>query len=71
MAVILQKLQTSQEVDDVYRFISTLGHIADWSTYSRFILQMLGTAAQGGFCRHKHVCDWKERDRDRDATRGK
>lgn len=71
MAVILQKLQTSQEVDDVNRFISTLGHITDWRIYNRFILQTLGTAAQGGFCRHKHVWDWKERNGDRDATRGK
>lgn len=54
-----KKLQTSQEVDDVYRFISALGHIK-WLEYTQ---QIHATAAQGGFCRHKHVCVRKERDR--------
>lgn len=37
-----KKLQTSQEVDDVYRFISALGHIKWlWSTHSKFMLQLL------------------------------
>lgn len=66
MAFILQKLQTSQEVDDVYRFISALGHITVIGEHSKLMLH-----AQDGFCRHKHVRDRKERDGDRDATRGK
>lgn len=41
MAFILQKLQTSQEVDHVYRFISALGHITVIGAHSKFMLQLL------------------------------